>query len=329
MEEPSGLTEMEGDPMKPSRLSLLTLLGLGGLALAVEPQNLEDYVVRRGQTVSYIAFIKYGAFNDSIAGVLRKDNPQIQDLDKIQVGQVIKLRKEAKAPVVAEKEPARRVQLASRKAVVTMVQGSGEIRRFKGKREPLQANRFLATGDTVVTLTDGFAELIIDNQSILRLASGTEVRLTAIQEPTKTTDKDARGLVTTFFLARGKTWTKVQKWAGSLVRYQVQMPKAVAGVHGTVFENEVKDDSAAVVAVYQGEVGVSGGAPAPAPKKGWAPKKVAGPKEVTVAEWVQVLKDGQKLEVSSAGIAGAPAPFTVDPNSEWVKLNQERDCLCD
>ncbi|MBK8803214.1 MAG: FecR domain-containing protein [Fibrobacteres bacterium] len=315
--------------MKPSRCSLLSLLGLAGLALAVEPNTMEDYVVRRGQTVSYIAFIKYGAYNDSIGGMLRKDNPQVQDLDKIQVGQVIKLRKEAKAPVVTEKEPARRIQLASRKAVVTMVQGSGEIRRFKGKREPLQANRFLSMGDTIVTGADGFAELIIDNQSILRLSSATEVRLTAIQEPSKVTSKESRSLVTTFFLARGKTWTKVQKWAGGLVRYQVQMPKAVAGVHGTVFENEVKDDSAAVVAVHQGEVGVTGGSPAEAPKKGWAPKKVSGPKEIALAEWVQVLKDGQKLEVSSAGVAGAPSAFTADPNSEWVKINQERDCLCD
>lgn len=190
--------------MKPSRCSLLSLLGLAGLALAVEPNTMEDYVVRRGQTVSYIAFIKYGAYNDSIGGMLRKDNPQVQDLDKIQVGQVIKLRKEAKAPVVTEKEPARRIQLASRKAVVTMVQGSGEIRRFKGKREPLQANRFLSMGDTIVTGADGFAELIIDNQSILRLSSATEVRLTAIQEPSKVTSKESRSLVTTFFLARGK-----------------------------------------------------------------------------------------------------------------------------
>lgn len=315
--------------MIPSRCSLLTLLGVAGFALAVEPSSTEDYVVRRGQTVSYIAFIKFGAYNDSIGAMLRKDNPQIQDMDKIQVGQVIKLRKEAKAPVVAEKEPARRVQLASRKAVVTMVQGAGEIRRFNGKREVLQANRFLSAGDTIVTGQDGFAELIIDNQSILRMSSATEVRLTAIQESAKPTAKESRGLVTTFFLARGKTWTKVQKWAGGLIRYQVQMPKAVAGVHGTVFENEVKDDSASMVAVYQGEVGVSGGAPAEPPKKGWAPKKVAGPKEITVAEWVQVLKDGQKLEVSSAGVAGAPSPFTADPNSEWVKMNQERDCLCD
>lgn len=315
--------------MKPTRRSLLTLLGMAGFVFALEPSTTEDYVVRRGQTVSYIAFIKYGAYNDSIAGLLRSDNPQIQDLDKIQVGQVLKLRKEAKAPVAAEKEPARRVQLASRKAVVTLAQGAGEIRRFKGKREPLQANRFLTTGDTIVTGLDGFAELIIDNQSILRLSSGTEVRLTAIQEPAKTTEKESRNLVTTFFLAKGKTWTKVQKWAGGLVRYQVQMPKAVAGVHGTVFENEVKEDSAAVVAVYQGEVGVSGSNPVEAPKKGWAPKKVAGPKEISVTEWVQVLKDGQKLDVSKSGLASAPVAFTPDPNSDWVKLNQERDCLCD
>lgn len=311
--------------MRPSR-PFLFLVACAGLATAASQAVLEDYSVRRGQTVSYIAFLKYGAYNDSIAAVLKADNPQIQDLDKIQIGQILKIRKEAQAPVALEKDPARRLQMASRKAVVTMVQGSGEIRRFKGKREKLVANRFLSTGDTVVTGADGMAELIVDNQSVLRLATSTEVRLTAIQEPAKPNQKESRALVTNFFLTRGKTWTKVQKWAGGLVRYQVQMPNAVAGVHGTVFENEVRPDSSSSVSVYQGEVGVSGD---PVVKKSLAPTPVSGPKETSQEGWVTILKDGQKLEVSKVGVAGQPVAFQADPNSDWVKLNQERDCLCD
>lgn len=313
--------------MKPSRRPVLALLALAGLVAAATPTTLEDYTVRKGQTVSYIAFLKYGAYNDSIAAVVKSDNPQIADLDRIQVGQTLKIRKESQAPVVSEKEPSRRIQMASRKAVVTLVQGSGEIRRFKGKREKLVANRFLSSGDTVITGTDGLAELIIDNQSVLRLAAGTEVRLTSIQEPAKVSDKDARPLTTSFFLAKGRTWAKVQKWAGALVRYQVQMPNAIAGVHGTVFENEVRADSTSSVSVMQGEVGVSGGTVSD--KKTLAATPVAGPKELTVGEWVQILKDGQKLDISKAGAASQPVAFQVDANSDWVKLNQERDCLCD
>ena len=319
--------------MNTSRKSILILSVLAGAALSAAAvvaaaSQTEDYTVRRGQTASYIAFIKYGAYNDSIASVLKADNPQISDLDKLQVGQIIKLRKATQAPVALEKDPQRRIQMASRKAVVTLAQGGGEIRRAKGGHEPLVANRFLMTGDSIVTALDGMAEIIVDNQSVLRLAAGTEVCLTAIQEPRKPTPTEARVLTTRFSLLKGKTWTKVQKWAGSIVAFQVQMPNAIAGVHGTVFENNVAADSTSSVAVYQGEVGVQGGAE-PAAKKSLAPTQVAGPKEISVAQWIQVLKDGQKLEISKTGAAGPLKAFTADAGSDWVKTNQERDCLCD
>lgn len=312
-----------------SRLTIRSLLafavcaGMGHAAVV-----LEDYTVRRGQTVSYIAFLKYGVYNDSIAGVMKADNPQIPNLDVIQVGAKIKIRKDAQAPVASEKDPQKRIQMASRKAVVTMVIGSGEIRRSNGTVEKLVANRFLSAGDAILTGTDGMAEIIIDNQSVLRLASSTEVKLTAIQEAQKTSGTENRSLMTRLSLVRGKTWAKVQKWAGGIVNYQIQLPNAIAGVHGTVFETEAKADSTGAVAVYQGEVGVRNPEAAPA-KKSLAPNAVAGPKEVSQAEWVKILKDGMRLDIAKNGVPGEPVAFTADVSSEWVKMNKERDCLCD
>jgi hypothetical protein len=317
--------------MKTSRKTLSILTALAGTALAAaavtsSSASTEEYVVRKGQTASYIALLKYGAYNDSIAALLKADNPQIDDLDRIQVGQVIKLRKD-KAPVAAEKDPQRRIQMASRKAVVTFVEGSGEIRRAKGGREPLLPNRFLATGDSISTAPGALAEIIVDNQSVLRLSGGTEVILTAIQEARKPDAADARALTTRFALLKGKTWTKVQKWAGSIVAFQVRMPNAIAGVHGTVFQNDVNADSTSAVSVYQGEVGVQGGID-PAAKRSLAPTEVSGPKEITAAAWIQLLKEGQTLSIAKNGTPGAVKSFS--PNaSDWEKTNLERDCLCD
>jgi len=315
--------------MIPSRLMIRSLLAFAVFAgVAHSAVTLEDYVVRRGQTASYIAFLKYGVFNDSIATLMKADNPQIPNLDVIQVGSKIKIRKDAQAPVASEKDPQKRIQMASRKAVVTMVIGSGEIRRASGAVEKLQANRFLSTGDVILTGADGMAEIIIDNQSVLRLASSTEVKLTAIQEAQKASQTENRALMTRLSLVRGKTWAKVQKWAGGIVNYQIQLPNAIAGVHGTVFETEAKADSTGAVAVYQGEVGVRNAAAA-ATKKSLAPNQVAGPKEVSQEEWVRILKDGMRLDISKTGTAGEPVAFQADASSEWVKMNKERDCLCD
>jgi hypothetical protein len=134
-------------------------------------------------------------------------------------------------------------------------------------------------------------------------------------------------MVTRMALLRGKTWAKVQKWAGALVNYQIQLPNAIAGVHGTVFETEAKADSTGTVAVYQGEVGVSN-IPS-STKKSLAPNAVDAPKEVTQGEWTTLLKDGMRLEIAKSGTPGAPQTFAADGNSDWVKMNQERDCLCD
>jgi hypothetical protein len=288
---------------------------------------MEDHPVRKGETVSFIAFQRYGAYDDSIENLIRKDNPQLPDLDKVQAGQILHLRKDQQAPEAAQMDPQRRIQMASRKAVVTLAQGSGEIRRAAGGREPLAANRFLVAGDTILTGPDGLAEIIVDNQSVLRMAARTEVRLAAIQEPQKPSDAERRAFLTRFSLLHGKTWTMVQKWAGTLVAFQVQMPNAIAGVHGTVFENSVAADSTSSVSVFRGEVGVQG--EVPAGRRSLAPTQIPGPQEIPVSKWIQILKDGQRMEISKSGAAGQVANFKPDPNSDWVKLNQERDSLCD
>lgn len=320
--------------MRSLRILPLLVLAAGALLAATLPTSgttsFEEHVVRKGQTASYIAFQKYGAFNDSIVALLKADNPAVSNLDDIKVGQVLRLRKSVEVPQVsAKRNPQRTIQLASQRAVVTMVKGSGTIRRAGGTTEPLAANRFLGKGDAIATGNDGYAEIIIDNQSVLRLHRDTEIRLSSIQEPRSATSKDQRPFVTRLALVKGKTWTHVQKWAGGIVNYQIQLPNAIAGVHGTVFETEVLPDSTGSVGVVEGEVGVGAGASDSVPaKKSLAPKPAAGPQEIALEQWIRLVRTGMKLSVPKSGAPGEAQPWKPSAD-EWKALEDARDCLCD
>lgn len=317
--------------MKSLRALPFLVLGMGALLVAALPSSapnagFEDVVVRRGQTASYIAFSKYGLFNDSIAALLKADNPSLANLDDIKVGQTLRIRKAAAAPLEAARaNPQKTVQLASRRAIVTLASGTGSIRRANGAIEPLKANASLGKGDAVTTGPDGYAELVIDNQSILRLNRGTEVRLSSIQEPRSPNSKDQRPYVTRLALLRGKTWTHVQKWAGAIVNYQIQLPTAIAGVHGTVFETEVAADSSGAVGVIEGEVGVGGGPDTVAPpRRSLAPKQVEGPREIGIDQWIRLVKTGMRLAVPKTGVPGEPQAWKPS-ETDWKALNDLRE----
>lgn len=320
--------------MKPLRILPLLILGAAALMAASLPptgQEFEEFVVKRGQTASYIAFQKYGAFNDSIVALLKTDNPGLANLDQIHVGQTLRLRKPAAtaAPQAqAKQNPRKTVQLASRRAVVTLATGTGSIRRSDGSTEVLAANRFLQKGDAITTGPDGYAEIVIDNQSVLRLHRDTEIRLNGIQESRSATAKDQRPFVTRLALIRGRTWTHVQKWAGGIVNYQIQLPTAIAGVHGTVFETEVAADSSGSVGVVEGEVGVGAGAAPETPRRSLAPKPVDGPKEVAVDEWIRLVRTGMKLSVPKSGVPGEPKAWKPT-EADWNALTSTRESLAD
>lgn len=312
--------------MRPIRAFALSCV-LTGTVVQAAP-SFQEHVVRRGQSASYIALSRYGIYNDSVAAFLRQDNPSIPDLDRLEVGQTLRLRDPLPpAEAAAPRNPEQRVRMASRKAVATLVRGPAQVVHRDGSRAPLRANQFLSPGEGVATGTGGFVELVIDNQSVLRLNQETEVRLVAIQEPRQPDARDAHSLYTRVALLKGRTWSQVRKWAGALVGFQVQMPRAIAGVHGTVFESGVSTDSSSSVAVLEGEVGVAGGTPSP--RQGLAPREVSGPREIGVQEWIQVLKAGMRIEVDPSGRPGAPQTFSPDTASEWNRIDAERDCLCD
>lgn len=261
-----------------------------------EPDSLFGAVkVGPSQTASWLGFRHLGAWTPEIATKVLADNPQISDLDQLQPGQILRLRKSLDQRRLA---PAQQVSQAIRKAVVTLVKGSAELVRADAPAIPLRANSFLVAGDRISTGTGAIVELIIDNQSVLRLRDKTVLQLVAIQDSSN--DQKAR---TSVFLEAGRVWSKVRKWAGPMVGFEVKMPNAIAGVHGTTFECFVNDDSSGVVHVQEGLVAVLG-------RANKALEVAVGP--------------GKSVQINRAGEVSAPAAVPGSPSPE-DRIEEQRD----
>lgn len=261
-----------------------------------------NVVVRPRQTVSWLALRYLGGFSPAIADTLRMDNPGIPDLGKLRGGETLRLRRSMdRRPL----PPDRQIELASRQAVVTTIKGQGEIRRANGSIEPLAANRFLSTGDEVRLGAGASAELVIDNQSVLRLRENSRLRIQGVQDASLARGRKAGTRVA---LDAGSLWVKVRTWAGPLVGFEVSLPSVIAGVHGTVFETTVKEDTTQIVAVREGVVAVR--------------ELREGGKEVE-------LSKGQTISVHPNDPMGEPTAPAVAPEAPWPEEFQDTDVPVD
>lgn len=261
----------------------------------LEPDSLFQMVkVGPAQTASWLAFRHLGAWTPEIAQAMKSDNPTIQNLDVLELGTILRLRISLDQ---RHYTPAQQISKAIRKGVVTLVKGSPDFNPG-GTTEPqsLRANVFLAPGDQIVTHAGDMVEIIIDNQSVLRLRDKAILKILAIQ------DESTQGAQTAVSLELGRMWSKVRKWAGPLVGFQVKMPNAIAGVHGTTFECLVNSDSTGSVTVYEGIVGVSS--------------------RLQVAE--ALVGTGKSVFVRKTGEVSAPSA-TKKGAPDWNRFNQQRD----
>jgi len=288
------LTGQQARPVRIIDRMISLALALTLLSGAASPSDslYSNVVVRSRETVSWLAMRHLGAFDPAIRDTLKLDNPAIPDLDKVAVGQTLRLRRSMdRRPL----PPERQIAMASRQAVVTTLKGTGEVRLKSGQLVPLGANTFLSAGDEIRLGAGSVAELVIDNQSILRLRENSRLRLLDIQGPSA--DK-GRKAGTRVALDQGALWVKVRKWAGPLVGFQVRLPSTIAGVHGTIFETTVGADSTQTVAVREGEVSVT--------------ELRDGGQEIR-------LRAGQKVVATAAGILGKPQAETRALRAENVE----------
>jgi hypothetical protein len=192
----------------------------------------------------------------------------------------------------------------------------------------------LLENDQIKVLSQSRAELILDNQSVMRLSENTLLTIHKLEEEKATQKETAR-----MDISAGKLWVRMAKLFNPASRYDVKTPTAIAGVQGTVYQVTVAGDQSTTIQVFEGAVNIYNPFPkatpsAPgtgmgleAPHEVAGPQQVPGPTTVSREEWTQiVVRQFQQITVTGRGI---PQPTSFDPNNErqteWVQWNEERD----
>jgi len=287
----------------------------------------KKFIVRRGDTASYLAIRYYGFFNDSLFAVLKQANSHLKDLNLIFPGDSLLL------PLRSAPEPKfEQLRTSASQAVLTFYEGPVKYRRGgKGDFLPAQPNLLLNSNDEIQTREKARAELVLDNRSVIRLAANSQLKITRlvrVEKPAAPTQP----MQAQFDLSLGSLWTRVNKLFNRQPRVDVKFPTAIAGVQGTVYRATVATDSITNVRVYQGSVEVRGGGDlfrrqqAGPPTQVQGPTQVPGPQQITLESWTKLVQAQQQVLIGKDGRPSEPNRFT-DPRADlsWVRWNQQRD----
>lgn len=287
----------------------------------------KKFIVRRGDTASYLALRYYGFFNDSLLTVLKKANAHIADLNLIYPGDSLLF------PIRSAPEPRlEQLRTGAMQAVLTFYEGEVQYRRGgKGEFAPVQPNLFLAPNDEIETRDKARAELVLDNRSVIRLAANSRLKITKLLRQEKPRAK-TQPVQAEFDLSLGSLWTRVTKIFNRQPKVDVKFPTAIAGVQGTIYRATVAADSTTNVRVYEGAVEVRGGGNLTRPQQIGPPQRVPppqqvpGPQQIGLEAWVRLVRANQQVVISRDGRPSEPSRFTDQgAELEWVRWNQQRD----
>ncbi len=351
-------------PPSPSRylrffLILLFFSSLNGFILAEDSLKVR---VRKGDTLSYLSFKTYGMYDPEIAEILKKENPQIKNINLIYAGQQLifpapeqmkrrlggkmgkpaepdsgKNMKEARPPQPSALPPPKvsETQVRGQKGVITFLEGQAEVKKSgEGQWGPARPNMILTENDRIRVRGQSRVELILDNQSVLRLSENTILTLQKMEEE-KTEKKEN----TRIEMSVGRLWVKVSKLFNPASRHDVKTPTVIAGVQGTTYQLWVAGTQSTTIQVFEGAVKVYNpfpkalppvpGAPGQVekPREVAGPEEVRGPSAVSREEWTQiVLHQYQQIIVNGRE---TPQPTFFNPGrerqSDWVRWNEDRD----
>jgi len=225
--------------------------------------------------------------------------------------------------------PPIQVKMAKGEAKVTFLEGtSNAVCPGQKGTIKLKVNDLLKSGCEISTDMNSRLELTLPDKSIVRFADNTRIKILQADII------DARKRDVKIFITIGKIWSNVRKSLGGKGRFEISCENAVAGVRGTIYRMNVEEDKSALVKVYDGEVNVASStikkdkkSPLAGPPKPVAgPTAVAGPKPVSMEEWVYIVRSMQQIRISSDGKAEEPKDFTeAEDRDEWVDWNRERD----
>jgi len=227
------------------------------------------------------------------------------------------------------------VLLLSILSAPVLAESVGKISFFVGavKLQPKDApearaakiNQPVADGDRILTEKADRAEVTLKDGSVLRISEESDIIIAC---------PNAKTVSPT--IQKGKIWGNIKKLSQRSYDFEVTTGTATAAIRGTVFRMDNNPaDSMTSVAVYDGKVAVGPGTELKKSleasgafkerKEVSGPEEVPGPFEVTLMDWVTIVK-GQQINVQKGGkYSQFKFDQKKDAADEWVKFNRERD----
>jgi hypothetical protein len=219
---------------------------------------------------------------------------------------------------------------ADKKGVVTYTEG-----QVKKKPSVSQAwlnapvNTEVVTGDMVRTYPKSQAEVNLLQLDVIRLAPQTTIDIVKLYQETK-----EKKVKTEIKLQKGQLWASVHE-VSAQTDFDIAAPVAAAAITGTVLQMKVGDDTTTQLKVYKGEVHITN-APEKTdlqpkslvPTQIQGPHQIPGPRQVSVEEWMYIVKAMQQITISKQGDVVSMGGFKAtdtEEKTDWVKWNKQRD----
>ncbi|NUO83463.1 FecR domain-containing protein [candidate division KSB1 bacterium] len=221
---------------------------------------------------------------------------------------------------------------SAKKGLFTLVEG--DVKKKQMTAEDwirAQKNADVNGGDRVRTLLQARAEMQLAQLDVIRLAPQTTIDIVKLYEETK--DKKIQ---TQINLKEGDIWGKV-KSVDANSDFEVNSDFAGAAITGTVFRlHHDSTQQETQLKVYTGEVRISNvpekmntlTPQSVAPTRIEGPRQIPGPTEISVEEWLYLVKSYQQITIGKNGQVKSKGAFKRTDraeNSDWVKWNLQRD----
>lgn len=202
-------------------------------------------------------------------------------------------------------------------------------------------------GDRVRTGPEGRAEIQFRSRNLVRLAPSTTLRLDRLVH-----EEQEAGLRVDLQLERGELWAELEDLEDE-DEFTLGSKVMGAAITGTGLRMRVDEGEETVLSVLHGEVRVAADrgmlkqarhvvevdslarllerpAPTPvtrAPHPVAGPVPVEGPREISLEEWLVVVKSRQEIRIGADGRVRAAGAMRPEAESDWSRWNEQRNAL--
>ncbi|PID30972.1 MAG: hypothetical protein CR982_00480 [Candidatus Cloacimonadota bacterium] len=238
--------------------------------------------------------------------------------------------------LTVKETPLKDSKATDEKGKVTYVDGVVKKKTLSSKEfdQEVKLDGKVKSKESYKTMIKSRAELELKGMDIIRLAPKTTIDLISLYEELLENKTEK----TKIKLEEGDIWAQVNS-SDEDSEFEFESGVGSAAITGTNFRVSRSNDGTTRMKVYHGEVKLTNSKNPETivprsvndfkPKtKSLKPKQISGPKEVSLKEWVYIVKNMQEISFDKNGNVTSAGTFSKndkDEKSFWVEWNRRRD----